>query len=77
MVSTQTRVYQDDHMLYDCIINSLSVQGKVKLKAQEIYYMINYLPSGMCLFKMLVRESYLDYNDTSGMVCTHLSNLDT
>ena len=34
-------------------------------------------PSGLCLLKVLVRESYLDSNATSGMIRTQLSELDS
>ena len=39
--------------------------------------MVNSLPSRLCLFKVLVREIYLDSNATSGMIWTQISNLDT
>ena len=37
--------------------------------------MFNSLPSGLYMFKMLVRESYLYYNATSGIIWTQLNNL--
>ena len=52
-MNTLTRMAQDDCMIYECIINLLSVEGKVKLNAHEKYYMVNYIPLGLCLFKVL------------------------
>ena len=63
-------------MLYKYIINLLSVEGKVKINVNEKDYMVNSLPSGLCLFKVLAGGSYLFYNATSGMIRTQLSNLD-
>ena len=76
-MSTQTRVAQDDCILYYSIINFLSVEGKVKLNVHEKYYMVNSLLSGVCIFKVLVRGGYLDSDATSSMIRTQLSNLGT
>ena len=77
IVDTQTRVAQDNRMLYECIMNSLSFEGKGKLNVNEKDYMVNSLPSSLCLFKVLIREIYLDYNTNSGMIRTHRRNLGT
>ena len=39
--------------------------------------MINSVSSGLCLFNVLVRESYLDSNANSGIIRTQMSDLDT
>ena len=52
---TKSRTAQDNFMLYKCIIKFFSVEGKVKLNVHEKYYMFNYLPSVLCMFKVLVR----------------------
>ena len=39
--------------------------------------MVNYLPLCLCLFKVLVRESYLYSDATSSTIWTQISNLDT
>ena len=80
-VHSKTRNAQDDRMLYECLIASLTIEGKAKLNVHEEEYIIgqpgaNKLPSGLCLLKVLIRESHLDSNATTGMIRTKLSNLD-
>ena len=74
-----SRKCQDARMLYMCIMNSLSVEGKAKLNINSQDYSLGPrgLPSGLCLFKILVRESYLDSNATTGMIREQLSELDS
>lgn len=81
-IATQTREAQDDRMLFECIMNSLTIEGKAKLNIFETEYHVSVpnqapLPSGLLLFKVLVRESHLDSNATSGMIRTKLTNLDS
>ena len=47
---------QDNRMLYECLINSLSVTVKYKLYVKPDKYHVGNppLPSGICLFKVLV-----------------------
>ena len=80
-ISSSSRKAQDDRMLYECLIASLTIDGKAKLNVHEDEYIIggpgqNKLPSGLCLLKVLMRESHLDSNATTGMIRTKLSNLD-
>jgi len=59
-------------------MNSLSSSGKAKLNIHDKQYLIREPPieSGLCLLKILIRESHLDSNATSSMIRTKLSNLD-
>ena len=80
-INLENRMAQDDRMIYECIMASLSIEGKAKLNIHEQQYHIGAnnmpeLPSGLCLFKVLVREAHLDSKATSGMIRTELSNLD-
>ena len=72
------RASQDDRMLYECIMNSLSTQGKSKIQVNSDEYQFGNpkVPSGLCLLKVVVRESYLDSNATAGMIREQLSTLD-
>ena len=65
-------------MLYECLMYSLSVTGKSKVNAKRDEYYVGNPPihSGLCLFRVLVQESHLDSNTTSGKICTSLINLD-
>ena len=73
------RAAQDDRMLYQCLINSLSKQGKEKVTVWSSQYIIGLhsLPLGCCLLKLIIRESCLDTNATTTMIRTKLSNLDS
>ena len=77
---TGSRASQDDRMLFECLMNSLSAAGKAKINVHSEEYMLRsgeaVVPSGLCLFKVIVRESYLDSNATTGMIREQLSNLD-
>jgi hypothetical protein len=80
-IQTETRKAQDDRMLYQCLINSLSKEGKAKVIIWRNQYVIGNnelkLPSGNCLLKIIIRESHLDTNATTTMIRTKLSSLDT
>ena len=73
------RKSQDDRMLYECIMNSLSPDGKQKINVHKNEYHLKdgnkRIPSGLCLFKVLVRESYLDSNATTSMIRQQLAKL--
>jgi len=64
-------------MLFTCLMTSLSSSGKAKLNIHD-KYLIGDPPieSGLCLLKILIRESHLDSIATSSMIRTELSNLD-
>ncbi|CAJ1940878.1 unnamed protein product [Cylindrotheca closterium] len=75
------RKSQDDRMLYECIMKSLSTLGKAKVNIHSSDYKLmsgryNRYPSGLCLLKVVVRESYLDSNAMTGMLCQRLATLD-
>jgi hypothetical protein len=62
------------------LLNSLSITGKSKVNLHWKEYMLGRdkeKPSGLAFLKVLIRESYLDSNATTGMIRTKLSNLDT
>jgi len=66
-------------MLYECIMNSLSPDGKQKINVHKNEYHLKdgnkRIPSGLSLFKVLVRESYLDSNATTSMIRQQLAKL--
>ena len=82
-LDTQTRRAQDDRMLYECLLNSISIEGKAKVNIYASQYKFagnqnpnENLPSGLALLKVVIRESHLDTNATTSMIRTKLSNLD-
>ena len=52
-------------------------KSKINVKSDDYYVGNPPLPSGICLFKVLVQESHLDSDSTSGIIRTSLSNLDS
>jgi len=77
-MDTDCRGTQDTHMLYECIMNSLTDEGRAKLNIDDDMYTVgtNERMSGACLLKILIRKSHLDSNATSSMIRFKLSNLD-
>ena len=76
-VDQQVRQAQDAYMLYTCLMNSLSAEGKDKVGVWEAQYTAANLPSGNLLLKVIIRESHLDTNATTTFIRTQLSGLDT
>ena len=77
----QVRPAQDSYMMYQCLLNSLSKEAKIKVQVWESEYIImndegTYVPSGNLLLKVIIRESHLDTNATTQSIRTKLSNLD-
>ncbi|KAL3933130.1 MAG: hypothetical protein SGBAC_010531 [Bacillariaceae sp.] len=58
-----TRSAQDNQMLFQAIMNSMSATGRDKLTLHSDDYELGRkcTQSGLCLFMVLIRESYLDY----------------
>ncbi len=78
----QSRAAQDTHMLYHCIMNSLSKAGKEKVHLWESDYMIKEaapsnrkLESGPALLKVVLRESHLDTKATVSSIRENLTDL--
>ena len=77
-----TRASQDDRMLYECIMASISMEGKMKVQVKKDEYLLyssieeDHVPSGLCFLKVVIRKSYLDSNATMGMIREQLSALD-
>jgi len=76
-ITTQSRAAQDSAQLASCLWNSLSQAGRNKISIHQNEYTINDVPSGELLFKVIIRESYIDTNATTQMIRNRLSSLDT
>ena len=75
------RSAQDSYMIYKCLMNSLSKEGKMKVDSWENEYLVTndagtMVPSGNLLLKVIIRESHLDTNATTQSIRMKLSNLD-
>ena len=72
----RSRSTQDAALLYKCLMNSISKEGKKKILVWEDQYQIGRYGSGNLLLKIIVRESHLDTNATSASIRKKLINLD-
>jgi hypothetical protein len=79
-MATATRLAQDDRLLFQCIYNSISKEGKKKILIWKNDYELKIggklYQSGILLLKVVIRESHLGTNATISMVHHKLSNLD-
>ena len=77
----EVRPAQDSYMMYQCLLNSMSKEAKIKVQVWESEYIVmndegTFVPSGNLLLKVIIRESHLDTNATTQAIRTKLSNLD-
>ncbi len=71
------RPAQDAFMMFKCLMNSISKEGKLKILIWKNQYTVGALSSGNLLLKVIIRESHLDTNATVASIRTKLSDLDT
>ena len=76
-IARQNRDAQDTYLLYECLMNSLSPEAKVKISIWRDDFWENGLPSGNFLMKVVIRECHLDTNATVASIRQRLSSLDT
>jgi hypothetical protein len=76
-LAQENRGAQDTYMLYKCLMNSISKEGKLKILIWKSQYTIGGRVSGNLLLKVIIRESHLDTNATTATIRTKLSSLDS
>jgi hypothetical protein len=76
-IPQQVRPAQDTYLMYKCLMNSISKEGKSKIIIWSDQYTVRGLPSGSLLLKIIIRESHLDTNATISSIRTKLSSLDS
>jgi hypothetical protein len=76
-IDTEGRQAQNTHMLYQCLMRSISKEGKKKILIWQDEYHIDGNKSGTLLLKVIIRESHIDTNATTSNIRTKLSSLDT
>ena len=64
-------------MMFKCLMNSISKEGKNKILIWKKQYTIQGLSSGNLLLKIIIRESHLDTNATTASIRKKLSSLDS
>ena len=62
-------------MLYSCIMDSLSDVGRNKVNLHRTEFIVNDVPCGVCLLKVVIRESAIDSNATANSIRNQLSEL--
>ena len=67
-ISIPTQPAQNTTMLYPCLINSLSAEALDMITIWKNDYMINKMPSGNLLLKIIIRESHIDTNATESSI---------
>jgi hypothetical protein len=75
-VDTQCRAAQDSMQAYECQMASMSREGRLKISVRKEDYIVNGVPSGACLFKVIIEESHIDTHATTAHIRTQLSSLD-
>lgn len=75
-VTAHSRAAQDSYMAFNCLLSSLSATAIDRITIWRDQYMINGVPSAACLFKIIIRETYIDTNATVTHIRTQLSSLD-
>ena len=72
----QSRAAQESTMLFLCIMASLTEEANTHMVLFKKQYVINDIPAGMALLKLVISESYIDTNATTRCVRERLSTLD-
>jgi hypothetical protein len=77
-INTEGKQAQNTHMLYQCLMQSMSKEGKKKILIWNDEYHIDGNKSGTLLLKVIIRESHIDTNArTTSNIRMKLSSLDT
>jgi hypothetical protein len=77
-IDTEGRQAQNTHMLYQCLMRSMSrKKGKKKILIWHDEYNVVGHKSGTLLLKVIIREIHIDTNATTSNIRTKLSSLDT
>ena len=71
-----SRASQDDTMLFNLLMNSISSDGKKKVMGQSKDYKIGPSYSGICLLKVIVGICHIDTNASNTVIRMNLTNLD-
>jgi hypothetical protein len=76
-IDTPTRAAQDNMMFTETLLESLSLVAVQKVMSWSSDWHIgpNSRPSALCLFKIIIRESYIDSNATIRILREQLSSL--
>jgi S-adenosylmethionine/arginine decarboxylase-like enzyme len=76
-IATPTRAAQDSIQLYECLVRSITKEGRDKVTIWKQDYMVGNpaFPSGVFL-KVIIRESHIDTHATTSHIRSSLASLD-
>ena len=66
---------QDTHMLYKCLLSTMSEEGHAKTTVWKSEYHVGTRPSGVLLLKVMIRESHIDTNAMASSIRHQMANL--
>lgn len=75
-IGKPVRMAQDDTMLFNCLIASISESARARIQLMEHEFKIGSVFSGICLLRTLIRESHIDNNATNRLLLNKLAHLD-
>ena len=70
------RRYQDNCMLFECLMNSIDEKAKRRIALKEHEYLVGGEASGTQLLKTIIKTSRLDTTASENLIRERLSNLD-
>lgn len=75
MVVQSDYLIQQDFMLHQCLMNTLSLRSKAKVQAKQDQYIRDSHRHGLSLLKVILGESHLDTNATTSALRTQITQL--
>ena len=74
-INGTSRGTQDTHMLYKCLLSTMSKEGRAKTTVWKSEYHVGTRPSGVLLLKVMIHESHIDTNVTASSIHHQMANL--
>jgi len=76
-INTESRQAQNNQMMVECLLASLTEACFYKISNEESKYMMNKVPSAALLYKLLMQKAIIDTRATTYKFRTSLNNLST
>ena len=76
IIGQPNRAAQDSAMLYHCLVASLTADAWTRISLHSADYTVDGVPDGVCLLRVIIRESHLDTNATTSTIRAALTKLD-
>ena len=76
-MDNQTRQAQHSYQMYQCLMNSLTESGRLRILSESSKYTINDKMCGPLLYRFLISKATIDSRGTLSHIRENLSNLDS